>query len=192
MSVGSLAPVSELHESVPADRDLIARTLAGDESAFAALIERFQRKIFRVAYAVVRDDAEADAVTQDTFVQAYTNLRRFEGRAEFETWLTRIAINRARDVLRRRRFVAIVSVVPEPVDTRPGPERELMAAELRSAIARAEEKLSPKQKMIFRLRHYDNRTPEEIAVLLALRPATVRVHLFRAVHKIRQELAAWR
>src|SRR5690242_16783810 len=91
------------HEA-PADRELIRRTLEGDDNAFGILVERFQRRIFRVAYAIVRDEAEADTITQDTFVQAYTNLGRFEGRAELETWLTRIAINRSRDHLRRRRF----------------------------------------------------------------------------------------
>ena len=106
--MGSVAAfrLSELNESAPSDRDLIARTLEGDENAFALLVERFQRKIFRVAYAIVRDDLEADAITQDTFVQAYTHLAKFQGRAEFETWLIRIAINRSRDFLRRRKFVS--------------------------------------------------------------------------------------
>lgn len=75
-SVGSLAAfrLSELNESAPSDRDLIERSLRGDENAFAMLVERFQKKIFRVAYAIVRDDVEADTVTQDTFIQAYKNL----------------------------------------------------------------------------------------------------------------------
>ena len=94
-------------DSAPSDRDLIARTLQGDENAFALIVERFQRKIFRVANAIVRDDLEADTITQDTFVQAYTHLADFQGRAEFETWLTRIAINRSRDSLRRRKFVSL-------------------------------------------------------------------------------------
>ncbi len=94
----------------PTDKDLIERTLGGDSNAFAVLVERFQRKVFRVAFAIVRDDVEADSVTQDAFVQAYTNLAKFQGRAEFETWLTRIAINRARDVLRRRRFVSLFAI----------------------------------------------------------------------------------
>jgi RNA polymerase sigma-70 factor (ECF subfamily) len=193
--------LSESREA-PADRELIARTLDGDGNAFGILVERFQRRIFRVAFAIVRDEAEADTITQDTFVQAYTNLGKFEGRAELETWLTRIAINRSRDHLRRRRFISLFSgngneegdndLVIEPVDERPDPERQYLATQLRTAILRAEQSLSAQQKVIFRLRHYENLPLEEIAEHLGLRSGTVRAHLFRAIHKIRKELAGWR
>ena len=184
----------------PTDGELIERTLAGDENAFGALVERFQRKIFRLAFSIVRDEVEADTVTQDTFVQAYTHLKRFEGRSGFETWLTRIAINRARDWLRRRRFVSLFSLndegveeaVIEPVDERPDAERMVMASQLRAAIVRAERSLSAQQKTIFRLRHYEELPAEEIAAHLGLKASTVRAHLFRASQKIRKELAAWR
>lgn len=187
---------------VTSDRELIERTLGGDGGAYAILVERFQRKIFRVAFAIVRDDVEADTITQDTFVQAYTNLSRFEGRAELETWLTRIAINRSRDTLRRRRFASFISLRTEedseeeafiePVDERPDPERQFLSTQLRAAIHRAEKQLSAQQKVIFRLRHYEDLALEEIADHLGLRAGTVRAHLFRAIHKIRRELAEWR
>lgn len=188
-------------EKAPTDRELIDRSLAGNGDAFAMIVERFQRKIYRVARSIVRDDAEADTITQDTFVQAYMHLARFEGRAELETWLTRITINRSRDALRRRRFVSLFTlrddgteseVFIEPVDERPDPERQLLSAQLRTAITRAERKLSAQQKTIFRLRHYENLSLEDIADALGLRAGTVRAHLFRAIHKIRKELAEWR
>ena len=187
--------------NAPTDQELIDRTLAGDGGAYGILVERFQRKIFRVAYAIVRDESEADIVTQDVFVQAYTNLGKFEGRAGLETWLTRIAINRSRDSLRRRRFVSLfisrnddeeAEAMIEPVDERPDPERQLMSGQLRIAITRAEKQLSSQQKTIFRLRHYENLSLEEIADHLGLRSGTVRAHLFRAIHKVRKELASWR
>ena len=192
--------VTQINTSDPPDRDLIARTLEGDGGAFGLLVERFQRKIYRVAFAIVRDEVEADTITQDTFIQAYTHLAKFQGRAEFETWLTRIAINRSRDSLRRRRFLSFFSSNDdeqregwiEPVDDRPDPEREIMAHQLRGAIERAELQLSAQQKVIFRLRHYENRSLEEIADLLGLRSGTVRAHLFRAIHKIRKKLEAFR
>ena len=196
--MGSVAAfrLSQTEQSAPTDRELIERTIAGDGGAFALLVERFQRNIYRVAYAIVRDDMEADTVTQDTFIQAYTHLARFEGRSELETWLTRIAINKARDLLRRRRFVSLFMRIDdgeelylEPVDDRPDPEREMMSHQLKNAIERAERRLSTQQKVIFRLRHYEEKSLEEIAALLGLRPGTVRAHLFRAVHKIRKELA---
>ncbi|HUJ12486.1 MAG TPA: sigma-70 family RNA polymerase sigma factor [Thermoanaerobaculia bacterium] len=193
--------MTQINASEPTDRELIARTLGGDGGAFGILVERFQRKIYRVAWAIVRDEVEADTITQDTFIQAYTHLAKFEGRAEFETWLTRIAINRSRDSLRRRRFLRLFSSTDdeeirdgwiEPVDDRPDPEREIMARQLRIAIEGAERDLSPQQQVIFRLRHYENRSLEDIAVLLGLRAGTVRAHLFRAIHKIRQKLEALR
>ena len=201
--MGSVATfrVTQINASEPTDRELIARTLGGDGGAFGILVERFQRKIYRVAWAIVRDEVEADTITQDTFIQAYTHLAKFEGRAEFETWLTRIAINRSRDSLRRRRFLRLFSSTDdeeirdgwiEPVDDRPDPEREIMARQLRIAIEGAERDLSPQQQVIFRLRHYENRSLEDIAVLLGLRAGTVRAHLFRAIHKIRQKLEALR
>lgn len=188
--------------SAPADSELIDRTLAGDGTAYGMIVERYQRKIFRVAYAIVRDEAEADTITQDVFVQAYTNLGRFEGRAGLETWLTRIAINRSRDSLRRRKFVSLfvprndgdeeTEVMIEPIDERPDPERQFLSGQLRLAIRRAEKQLSAQQKTIFRLRHYENLSLEEIADHLGLRAGTVRAHLFRAIHKIRKELSEWR
>ncbi len=184
----------------PTERELIERTLGGDGNAFAVLMERFQRKIFRIAFSITRDETEADHVTQDTFVQAYTHLARFQGHSRFDTWLTRIAINRSRDFLRRRRFVSLFVVdeegeeqpVIEPVDERPDGERAVMASQLRAAIRRAERTLSAQQKVIFRLRHYEELSSEEIADHLGLQASTVRAHLFRALQKIRKELAEWR
>jgi RNA polymerase sigma-70 factor (ECF subfamily) len=160
----------------PTEQELIERTLAGDGNAFAVLVERFQRKIFRVAFSITRDEAEADNVTQDTFVKAFTNLGRFKGSSRFDTWLMRIAINRSRDFLRRRRFVSLFSVnengveepVIEPVDERPDGERAVMASQLRAAIRRAERTLSAQQKVIFRLRHYEELSSDEIAGHLGL------------------------
>jgi RNA polymerase sigma-70 factor (ECF subfamily) len=191
---------SEMHES-PNDRELIDRTLAGDGTAYALLVERYQRRIYRVALAIVRDPSEADAVTQDAFVQAYTHLGRFEDRSSFETWLTRIAINRSRDTLRRRKFVSLFTTDDDGeedggtialIDDRPDPERQLLSSQLRTAITAAETKLSAQQQLIFRLRHYENLSLEDIAGHLGLRSGTVRAHLFRAIQKVRKELAGWR
>lgn len=182
----------------PLDRDLVDRTIGGDQGAFALLVERYQKKVFRMAWAIVRDESEADSITQDTFVTAYMNLGKFEGRSEFETWLTRIAINKSRDVLRakKRRFVPFAGEGdedghPEPPDERPDAERNMMSRELAVAIDRALEGLSAQQKAIFRLRHLEDASLDEIARLMDLRPGTVRAHLFRAIHKVRAQLGDW-
>ncbi|HEU5163630.1 MAG TPA: sigma-70 family RNA polymerase sigma factor [Thermoanaerobaculia bacterium] len=181
------------------DAVLIERSLAGDETAFEEIVRRHQKRIYRVAWAILRDEAEADTVTQDTFVQAYLHMRRFEGRSGLETWLTRIAINRARDVIRSRSRIRLTSwnepdgerALPHPVDQRPDGEREAIAAELGAAIERSVETLSAQQKMVFRMKHYEDRSLEEIAAALGLKAGTVRAHLFRAIHKIRKDLGGW-
>lgn len=195
MAVAALLSTETTEE--PADRELIERTLAGDEDAFAFLVSRYQKRIYRVALAILRNDTDADVVTQDAFVQAFLNLKRFEGRSEFETWLTRIAINRSRDALRsRRRFGRLEGsqdglVASEPADERPDAERQAAGRQILNAIENAATKLSAQQRMIFRLRHYEDMSLDRIAELMGLKPGTVRVHLFRAVHKIRKELKDW-
>jgi RNA polymerase sigma-70 factor, ECF subfamily len=196
------AEVDAMRPEVPADSELIRRTLAGDGEAFDAIVRRHQRRIYRVAWAILRDEAEADSVTQDAFVQAYRHLKRFEGRSGLETWLTRIVVNRARDVLRGRKrwnFVPWARMdgtgtagEPEPSDGRADPERLVMAAQLSSAIDRAVEDLSGQQRVVFTLRHFEDRPMEEIAEMLGMKPATARVHLFRALKKVRRRLEGWR
>lgn len=180
------------------DGDLIERTLAGDESAFAAIVERYQRKIHRVATAIVRDPMEADIVTQDTFVQAYLNLAKFEGRSGLETWLTRIGINRSRDALRSRKWASLSLSTDdenaprlELVDERPDAEREMFSRQIERAVENAMDGLSAQQKAIFRLRHYEDMPLERIAEMLGLKAGTVRAHLFRAIQKLRKELSSF-
>lgn len=181
------------------EESLIERVLEGDEDAFEQIVRRHQRRIYRVAWAILRDESEADSVTQDTFVQAFLHMAKFERRSGLETWLTRIAINRARDVLRGRRWTRLTawgedegpSPLPEPADERPDAERLAASRELQRALDRSVESLSAQQKMIFHMRHYEDRSLEDIAKLLGLRPGTVRAHLFRAIRKIRKDLGAW-
>ncbi len=187
-------------ENEPNDSELIEGSLAGDVRSFELMVQRYQKNIFRVALAICRNDHEADVITQDTFIQAYTNLERFEGRAGLETWLTRIAINRSRDVLRSRRVSSgreldggSEAPILQLVDPSPGAEERVMAVELRAAIERAVATLPPQQKIIFQMRHLEDLSLEEIATLLELKAGTVRAHLFRALQKVRGLLAAsWR
>lgn len=190
----SAQPPQEEHST----DELIDRSMEGDQRAFADLVERYQRKVFRVAHAILRDEMESDLVTQDAFVQAWLHLARFERRSNFQTWLTRIAINRARDLIRSRRWtVPLFSQASddetgfEPVDDKADPERNAVSSQMNHAIERAVNSLSTQQKMIFRLRHYENLSLEEISQAMGLRAGTVRAHLFRAVHKLRAELAGW-
>ncbi|MGA7617441.1 MAG: sigma-70 family RNA polymerase sigma factor [Thermoanaerobaculia bacterium] len=191
----------ERHDAVsaPSDEELIGRTISGETDAFEVLVERYQKKIYRVAYSIVRSEADADGVTQDTFVRAFTKLARFENRSGFETWLTRIAINRSRDVLRGRRWVSLDSMEGdrgsaaafELADSGADSERALFSRQIEKAIERAAATLSARQRTIFRLRHFEELPLEEIARMMGLRAGTVRSHLFRAVQKLRRELEEW-
>lgn len=181
------------------EKSLLDRAVSGDAEAFAEIVNAHQKQIYRVALSIVRDEMEADSVTQDTFIQAYRHLSRFEGRSGLETWLTRIAINKARDSLRRRkRWITRAfggendpETSLDPIDEQPDAERILESHQLRDAIARSLEKLSEQQRVVFQLRHFEGLQLEEIATMLGLKPGTVRAHLFRAVHKIREELRPW-
>lgn len=188
----------EQPQAEPSTDQLIDRSIEGDQRSFGELVERYQRKIFRVSYAILRDEMESDLVTQDAFVQAWLHLAKFERRSNFQTWVTRIAINRAKDVIRSRRWtVPLASQTDEdeagfePVDDKADPERNALSRQLNDAIERAVDSLSTQQKMIFRLRHYENLPLEEISQIMGLQAGTVRAHLFRAVHKLRAELAGW-
>jgi len=194
--------MAELHEELPripapSDDELIERACNGDGDAFGTLITRHQRKIYKVALAILRDETKAETVTHDSFVQAYLNLARFQKRAEFHTWVTRIAINRSRDELRERKWLSFSigddreddNVVRfEPADPRPDAERQVLSGEMQEVIDQAVESLSAQQKIIFRLRHFEDMSLESIADSLGLRSGTVRAHLFRAVHKVRDAL----
>lgn len=179
----------------PSDDELIDQTLSGDRAAYDRLMERHQRAISRITSAILRDEIEADLATQDTFVQAYLNLSTFERRSPFEGWLTRIAVNRSRDILRRRvvrSFVPLSSSdelpAPELIAGTPDPERALLSRQIRNLVDRAVSKLSPKQRVVFCLRHFDDMDPNDIAAALQMQPPTVRVHLHRAIQHLRKEL----
>jgi RNA polymerase sigma-70 factor, ECF subfamily len=193
--------VAELRQETfvvdPPDPELVERVRSGENDAFELLIERHQKRLYRVILAILRDESKADAVTHDTFVQAYLKLDRFEGRSEFRTWLTRIGINRARDELRGRKWLSFrfghdeddENVLPfEVVDPAPDAERMVLSTEMQETIDQAVETLSSQQKTIFRLRHFEELPLEEIASMLGLKSGTVRAHLFRAVHKVRDAL----
>ena len=194
--------MAELREELPriqepSDDELIERSCGGDGDAYGVLISKYQRKIYKVALAILRDETKAETVTHDSFVQAYLNLARFQKRAEFQTWVTRIAINRSRDELRERKWLSFSiddereneNVVRfEPADPRPDAERNVLSGEMQKVIDRAVEGLSAQQKIIFRLRHFEEMSLESIAESLGLRSGTVRAHLFRAVHKVRDAL----
>jgi RNA polymerase sigma-70 factor (ECF subfamily) len=191
-------------DSEPADEGrLIERVLAGDADVYGYFVRTYQRRVYGMALRMLRDAGEAECVAQDAFVKAYRSLAAFRGGSSFETWVLRIAVNACRDRLKRKRLVLYfhqrrpaadfeddpIEAVPSP---EPSPDRLLEAKEIKAFLRRAIDALSPRQRVVFALKHFDGRSIPEIADLLGLDCGTVKSHLFRAAQKVRARLDGFR
>jgi RNA polymerase sigma-70 factor (ECF subfamily) len=177
---------------------VIARVVAGDVDAFEYFVRAYQKRITRFVFTLLRDASDADCVAQDVFVKAFRALPEFKGDSAFETWLTRIAINTVRDRIRRRRPVVSFSELrdlddddgpelPPWLDPADGtsPERDLLSGDIRRRIADALVTLSPRQRSIFVMKHYEEKSIAEIGDATGLDEGTIKSHLFRAARKLR-------
>ncbi len=183
---------------------LLADVRAGNTEAFEYFVRKYQRKITRVAFRMLRDEGEADCAAQESFLRAFQSLGHFREGSTFETWLTRICLNRCKDRLKRRRLVVYFHQAPsdapdEPSGPRdvtphpdPSPERLALSGEIRERLRLAIGGLSARQKEIFQLKHFEELSILEIAAITGLDSGTVKSHLFRAAHKIRSHLADFR
>ena len=187
----------------PVDEGRLIREIReGREDLFEYFVRQYQRKITRVAYRFLRDEGEADCAAQESFLRAYQNLGDFREGAAFETWLTRICINWCKDRLKRRRLVVYFHQAPpkedddalSPADAAahpaPSPERRAAGREIRERLRGALDALSPRQREIFVMKHFEELSIPEIADSMGLDVGTVKSHLFRASQKIRERLAA--
>jgi RNA polymerase sigma-70 factor, ECF subfamily len=164
---------------------------------YAELVARHQRRASRIAFHYLRDAADADEAVQDAFVKAYSHLHSFREELPFEVWFTRILINGCLDRIkaRTRRERWITSMPDGPGGERdfaertpghgPSPEAQLLARERRQRVAEALAKLPDRQRSVFMLSHYEGCTSREVSALTGLNESTVRVHLFRAIRKLR-------
>lgn len=168
---------------------------------YAELVARHQRRAIRIALHYMRDAAEADEAVQDAFVKAYSHLASFREELPFEVWFTRILINGCLDRIkaRTRRGRWFVPMPDGPggqqdfAERTPGkgasPEEQLLARERRVAVTRALAKLPERQRSVFMLSHFEGCTSREVSVITGLNESTVRVHLFRAIRRLRTLLA---
>jgi RNA polymerase sigma-70 factor (ECF subfamily) len=174
---------------------VLAQARAGHRQAFRTLVERHSRAVFRVAFRVTGNEQDAEDVVQETFLKAYTELARFEARSGFGTWVHRIAANCAIDLIRRRpKHVVHDDDETQPLLARlaspaPGPEREATGQQIRRRIEAVLSALTPLERAAFTLRHLEQRPVEEISAALGQSPAATRHSIFRAVAKMRRELA---
>lgn len=169
---------------------------------YGDLVGRHQRRATRIAFHYLRDAADADEAVQDAFVKAYVHLGTFREDLPFEVWFTRILTNGCLDRLkarrRRERWMA-----PPPTDAMgverdpaeylpargPSPEDEVLMGERRRQLSAALARLPERQRLIFMLSHFDGRTSREVSGMTGLNESTVRVHLFRAIRRLRSLLA---
>ena len=174
----------------------VARARGGDNQAFRALVERHSRTIFRLAHRMTGNEHDAEDVVQETFLRAFRQLDRFEARANFGTWLYRIAVNCSIDLMRKRRETTTVeaddmermaSAAPGRPDA-PDLDRLVFSAEVRQRVAGALERLSQMERAAFVLRHFEGQSIEEIGRALGLRTNATKHSIFRAVRKMRAAL----
>ena len=175
------------------DEELVALARQGGENAIRTLIKRNNQRLFRVARAVMRNDADAEDVVQEAYVRAFTRLDSFKGDALFSTWLTRIALNEALTRIRKRRPVAELEeldiagaanggqVVMFPTSlTPPGADAELARGQARALLEQSIDELPETFRLVFILRDVEEMSIEETAAQLSLKPETVKTRLFRA------------
>jgi RNA polymerase sigma-70 factor (ECF subfamily) len=185
------------------DRDLVARALEGDESAYGELLERFKRPVFSLIYRMIGDREQAEDLAQESFVKAFNNLDSYNPSYRFSSWLFKIANNHAIDHLRRARLSTVsihgsphaastereeeTRIVLEAPDE--SPEQEFLALELGSEIEQAISKLRPDYRTAVILRHIESRPYEEIAEIMEVPIGTVKTFLHRARAELREALA---
>lgn len=171
------------------DSDLAARAAGGDQDAFRTLVERHSRSLFGVAYRMSLNEHDAEDIVQECFLRAWKQIRRFDGRANFSTWLYRIAANYAIDLMRsRKRVVVDEELASSGRDTSPTPERGALSGELGERIRHAMDGLSTSERAAFVMRHMEGLAIDEIARALDCNENAAKHSVFRAVHKLRDSL----
>jgi RNA polymerase sigma-70 factor (ECF subfamily) len=183
------------------DNELVEVARSGDAAVFRTIMQRHNRRLYRVARGILGDDVDTEDVVQETYVKAFENLAGFRGESSLATWLTRIAINEALGRKRKRRPTADlrkVDMLDEQGEVRvlifPGtridsnPESEASRAEIRRLLERAVDDLPDSFRIVFVMREIEQMNVEETASQLDIPPETVKTRLHRARRMLREAL----
>ena len=178
---------------------VLADERAAARDRFGGLVALLQRRALRIAYHYLRDAADADEAVQDAFIKVFLHIEQYREELSFDVWFMRILVNACLDRLksrtRQQRWIA--SPLEDVQDERPveqvaggapSTEHELLARERWQHVLNAVATLPDRQRLVFTLSHLDERTAAEISEATGMSPATVRVHLFRAIRKLRAML----
>ena len=184
------------------DLDLVHATQRGDVSAFEELVERYDRRLFRLAEHITHNREDAQDAVQEAFLKAFEHVGDFRERSQFSTWLIRITVNQALMKVRKRRttkeapldedFQAGEDVIPREVaDWAPSPEELYRVSELRDILINALEGLRPILRTVFVLRDIEELSIAQTAEILHLTPSAVKARLWRARLQLREILSEY-
>ena len=206
-SAAALATVTSLPNLD--ERALVSEAQSGNRAAFEELVRKYDRDVLRLALNLMKRPEDARDVYQEAFLKVYRNLHRFRFECSFYTWLYRIVTNVCLDHLRRRQARPedqAPEIHPNRMEEGPrdffdyqkehrptlDPERTLIGKEIQSRISRAMERLSPRERVVFEMKHYQGLKLRAIGDALGTTEETVKNSLFRATRKLRNELAGLR
>jgi len=188
--------------SVLPDADIVRRVRAGDTALFEVLMRRHNQRVYRVARAVVKDEADAEDVMQQAYINAFTHLAQFEERSQFSTWLTRIVLHEAFSRRRKTQRSELPGGLASQVDGDGGdlmdrlespnadPERQAYAQELTRVLEAAVDTLPETYRVVFMLRDIEGLSTSETGEGLGLGPEAVKTRLHRARAMIRRAVTA--
>jgi RNA polymerase sigma-70 factor, ECF subfamily len=183
------------------DSKIVRAVLSGDKDAYGALVARHSQLVFRVAFRITGDEADADEIVQEAFMRGYQRLESFESRSEFGTWIYRIAVNCALNMVNKRKSGTTYQIAEDAdpsqqqvqvADNAAGPERTLLSREIEALQATAMRDLTATERTAFILRHMEDCSTSEIAEALSIAPNAAKQAVFRAVQKLRRSLAPLR
>jgi RNA polymerase sigma-70 factor (ECF subfamily) len=200
-TAGAVAPQAPLSKDSRLAAEIKGLVVGGERDAarerYGELVANQQRRAVRIAYQYLRDAHDADEAVQDAFVKVFTHITSYREELPFEVWFTRILVNACLDLRksrsRRLRWAVPMSspndIAPaEPAAPDPSPEQRLVSRERANEITAAVDSLPDRQRTVFTLCHLAEQTTAEVSQALGLSEATVRVHLFRAIRKLRRIL----
>jgi RNA polymerase sigma-70 factor (ECF subfamily) len=184
-------PDSSHFESLT-DSEIVCRVLAGETSLFEQLMRRYNQRVYRTVRSILHGDRDAEDVMQQAYLNAYAHLARFEERSGFATWLTRIAVNEALARIRPRRLLFVehgAEIALERVESpRPGPEENLLSAELKKAVESEVAALPATYRSVLILREIEGLTTSEAAACLGVSEELIKTRLHRARTILRDNL----
>jgi RNA polymerase sigma-70 factor, ECF subfamily len=183
---------SNYHTAVMTNEEqiLVESVQRGDKPAFQELVEKYKQKVYYMALDMTGNHHDAEDLSQEVFMKVFVSIKDFRGDSKLSSWLYRIAMNTCIDKTRRKRLklVELDERVVEKPSASENPQSEMEARSTQHQIEQALQKLPPRQRCIFVMRHYNELMLKEIAEVLKISEGTVKAQLFRAVRRLQKDL----